>query len=197
MPVQSKDYYDILNVPRTASADEIKQAYRKLARKYHPDVNAGDRSSAEKFKEINEAYETLSDPQKRKLYDQGGQSWAEFPGAGEQGFGEAGGAGDFGDLFESLFGRMERGSRRSGGFNFAMPGRDIEGEVSITLEEAHHGTIAHFSGNGGGPVEVKYHPAAERAPPSGCGGVGSLESMAGVRAIFTFASTFNRIAGSA
>src|SRR5512145_784126 len=113
-----KDYYKILGVERSADEKEVKSAYRKLARKYHPDVNPGDKSAEDKFKEVNEAYEVLSDPEKRKRYDQLGPNWKageEFrppPGwerqyaAGEAGdfFGGGGGAGGFSDFFESLFG---------------------------------------------------------------------------------------------
>lgn len=153
MPVQNKDYYEILNVPRNASTEEIKQAYRRLARKYHPDVNAGDGSAAEKFKQLNEAYETLSDSQKRSQYDLGGGTPSNFPGGGEfRDFGAAGGTSDFGDIFESLFGRARR---PGGGFEFAMPGQDIEAEISVTLEEAHQGSTRGFSGAGSEPVEVR------------------------------------------
>src|SRR5215472_1841611 len=117
MAVKFKDYYDVLGVSRTASADEIKKAFRKLARKYHPDVNPKDKTAEEKFKDINEAYEVLSDPEKRKRYDQLGPNWkagADFtppPGwegvrSGRGGFGAGGGwedvrvdVGDLGDLF--------------------------------------------------------------------------------------------------
>src|SRR5450432_2856146 len=90
MPVQYKDYYESLGVPRTASADEIKKSFRKLARLYHPDVAKDKKKAEEKFKEINEAYEVLSDPEKRKKYDELGANWksgAEFrPPPGNGGF---------------------------------------------------------------------------------------------------------------
>jgi DnaJ-class molecular chaperone len=152
MAVQFRDYYQVLGVPKTASEDEIKAAFRKLARKYHPDVNPGDKSAEEKFKEANEAYEVLSDPDKRKRYDQLGPDWKsgqEFrppPGwqAAEGGgyadfgdlFGGGQGASGFSDFFEALFGRG-RGARRGAGF--AMRGQDVEAEIPLTLEEAHRG----------------------------------------------------------
>ena len=150
MAVKFKDYYEVLGVPRTASEDEIRKTYRKLARKYHPDVNPNDKSAEEKFKEINEAYEVLSDADKRKRYDALGENWkagADFtPPPGAQngrvdftGFGDAfagaRGARDFSDFFESLFGR--RGTRSSA--DFRMPAQDIEADISLTLEEAHRG----------------------------------------------------------
>lgn len=151
MAVQFRDYYEVLGVPKTAGDDEIKSAFRKLARKYHPDVNPGDKSAEEKFKELNEAYEVLSDPDKRKRYDALGPNWKsgeDFrppPGwEGAQGgvytdFGDifgGGGASGFSDFFETLFGGR-RGARRGAGF--AMRGQDVEAEIPLTLEEAHRG----------------------------------------------------------
>ena len=129
MAVKFRDYYEVLGVSKTATADEIKKAYRKLARKHHPDVNPGDKSAEEKFKEINEAYEVLSDADKRKRYDQLGPNWkagADFtPPPGWEGarvefgdfgdlFGGGQGSSGFSDFFESLFGgrRGARGRRR-------------------------------------------------------------------------------------
>jgi molecular chaperone DnaJ len=149
--MSGKDYYQILGVSRNASEKEIKQAYRRLARKYHPDINPGDKSAETKFKEINAAYEVLSDPEKRRKYDQFGEQWEyadQFAKAGGQervrwDFGRGGTSfkyGDlsgFGDIFSSLFGdsgtgpRMRRGPRR---------GQDIESPIEVTLEEAYHGS---------------------------------------------------------
>jgi curved DNA-binding protein len=162
MAVKFKDYYEVLGVPRGASDDEIRKSFRKLARQYHPDVAKDKKSAEEKFKEINEAYEVLSDTSKRKKYDQLGANWkqgAEFrppPGwqsRGGQGHGQrAGGDFDyqfggtgFSDFFESLFGA--RGTRHGGGFAtdddepFAERGRDIEGDILVTLDEVMNGSV--------------------------------------------------------
>ena len=143
----SKDYYNILGVGRDAGEKEVKQAYRKLARQYHPDVNPGDKAAEEKFKHINEAYEVLSDPDKRRKYDQFGDQWQyadQFAKAGWQqapswDFGQGGtsyrfGADDLGSLFGDLFGSGTRGRRVR-----PRRGRDIEYPVEITLEEAYRG----------------------------------------------------------
>jgi len=164
MPVQYKDYYQTLGVTRTASADEIKKAFRKLAREFHPDVAKDKKRAEEKFKEINEAYEVLGDPEKRKKYDELGANWksgAEFrppPGYGnfdgqsprgrtvtpeefETHFGGTG----FSDFFEQIFGARMRGGF-GGRDNFDAPetserGRDIEGDIMVTLEEAMRGAV--------------------------------------------------------
>ena len=164
MAVKFKDYYEILGVPRAASDDEIKKAFRKLARKYHPDVAKDKKEAEAKFKEINEAYEVLSDAQKRKRYDQLGANWksgADFrPPPGFEGFGRGaqgsnfdfhfGGTG-FSDFFEQLFGSMGRGGRGgfSGGTTFdqdtASRGADTEGDIMVTLEEAMNGSVRTIS----------------------------------------------------
>ena len=151
MAVKFQDYYETLGVPRTATEDDIKKAYRKLARKYHPDVNPGDTAAEEKFKDIGEAYAVLSDPEKRKRYDQLGENWktgADFtPPPGWEGghveygdfgdlFGAGHGSGGFSDFFATLFG-ARRGPRAGAGF--AMRGQDIEAAIALSLEEAHHG----------------------------------------------------------
>jgi curved DNA-binding protein len=138
-----KDYYAVLGVERNASADEIKKVYRKLARKYHPDVSA-EKNAEEKFKEVAEAYETLKDPEKRAAYDQLGSHAEnqEFrpPPDWAQAFGGGGGPGngsfddiDLADLFAGLGGRR---STRTG----PMPGRDYEAAVRISFDQAFHGT---------------------------------------------------------
>ena len=143
-----KDYYKILGVSRDASEKDIKQAYRKLARKYHPDVNPGDKSSEARFKEINEAFEVLSDAEKRKKYDMYGdqwqnaeqfararaqqQQWGNYPGGGEYSYGET--ESIFDDLFREFGGRSTRERTRP------RRGEDIEYAVEVTLEEAYQGT---------------------------------------------------------
>ncbi len=151
MAVKFKDYYQILGVSRDASDEEIRRAYRKLARQYHPDVRPGEKEAEQKFKEINEAYEVLSDPEKRRRYDQLGANWqhgAEFtPPPGWDVHVEYGDLGDlfaglgdrqgpFSDFFELLFGspRRTRPGRR-----FALRGQDIEAELPLTLEQVHRG----------------------------------------------------------
>lgn len=177
MPVQYKDYYETLGVPRTASDTEIKKAFRKLAREYHPDVAKDKKRAEEKFKEINEAYEVLSDPDKRKKYDELGPNWksgAEFrpppgwggfpggqgrrpggapPGAEEFEFGGTG----FSDFFEQLFGGRRGGFSSYRGFEeeeTAARGRDVEGDIMVTLEEAEHGAVRSVSVRHGSKTET-------------------------------------------
>jgi curved DNA-binding protein len=151
MAVKFQDYYEVLGVARTATAGDIKKAYRKLARKYHPDVNPDDTTAEENFKDVREAYDVLSDPGKRKRYDQLGANWkagAAFtpPPSWEGGrvdaddmadlFGAGRGPGGFSDFFATLFG-ARRGPRAGAGF--AMRGQDVEAAIELSLEEAHHG----------------------------------------------------------
>ena len=133
------DYYEILEVTRTVSSDELKKAYRKLAMKYHPDRNPGDEAAEAKFKEINQAYDVLKDEQKRAAYDRFGHAAFENGGGGGPGgfdFNGFGGGGGLGDIFEQMFGDM-MGGRRGGGR--ARTGNDIQTHVEITLEEAFTG----------------------------------------------------------
>src|ERR1051325_9179859 len=148
MAVRFKDYYESLGVPRGASDADIKKAFRKLPREYHPDVAKDKKRAEEKFKEINEAYDVLSDPAKRKKYDELGADWksgAEFrpppgwggqqryrtPGQGGEDFEFQFGGTGFSDFFESLFGQMRGGGGRGFGRGAEMPtqGRDIEGDI--------------------------------------------------------------------
>lgn len=163
-----KDYYSTLGVAKAATEKEIKQAFRKLARKHHPDVNPGDKAAESKFKEINEANEVLSDPDKRRKYDELGSNWRAYEqgGAGAQGAwnaGAAGGAGGFrtmtpdemnamfgegdpfSDFFHTFFGgatgeQQEEGRRGRGRARGARQGRDLEQEIELSLHDAFHGT---------------------------------------------------------
>lgn len=133
--VTKRDYYEILGVNRTADASELKKCYRKLALKYHPDRNAGDREAEEKFKEAAEAYEVLNDPQKRSVYDQYGHKGLE-----NSGFSRAGGFEDIfsgvGDIFENFFGFGGGGRSRSG----ARKGADLRYDLSLSFMESVFGT---------------------------------------------------------
>jgi curved DNA-binding protein len=168
MPVQFEDYYATLGVSREATGDEIKQAFRKLARKYHPDVAKDKKTAEEKFKEINEANEVLSDPEKRRKHDELGANWqngeagSPFPSksGGEPGTTDGhthefhfNGTG-FSDFFEQFFAGAERrdfrGGRPGSGTEFekgkrSHRGYDIEGDILVTLSEAMHGTIRPIS----------------------------------------------------
>ena len=165
-----KDYYQILGVSKNADEKEIKKAYRKLARKYHPDVNPEDKVAEAKFKDVNEANEVLSDPEKRKMYDQFGSQWQQYQRAGggstddffRQWGGTRGntrtmnaedlsdifgGGSGFSSFFESLFGgRQSAGGFRQAGFNnfnqaqMSQRGQDVEQTIDVSLDEAFHGT---------------------------------------------------------
>jgi DnaJ-class molecular chaperone len=198
--VEFKDYYATLGVAKTATDKEIKQAFRKLARKHHPDVNPGDKKAEARFKEINEAYEVLGDPAKRKKYDELGANWRMYEqaeaqggpnpfagswnvnvggGGGQSGFRTMtqeemeevfGEANPFSDFFTTFFGG---GGGSTGGFGGAdprrgprgrsrtRPGRDVEHEIELTLEDAYHGTTQRFSLKHGGharTVDVRIPP---------------------------------------
>jgi curved DNA-binding protein len=169
MSVEFKDYYATLGVPRTATPDEIKKAFRKLARQHHPDVAKDKKTAEAKFKEINEANEVLSDPEKRKKYDElganwqngappprrrqgGGPQWQSYgPEGGEAHEFHFGGTG-FSDFFEQFFGGGHRYGfdEDEGGFGRAprsgpAKGADIEGDILVTLHEAMHGTVRPIS----------------------------------------------------
>jgi curved DNA-binding protein len=149
------DYYKVLGIDKKASQDEIKKAYRKLARKYHPDLNPDDKEANKLFQQINEANEALSDPEKRKKYDEYGENWKhadQFEGRGQSGgnpfggggnpfggggrsggFGGGFGGGDFSDFFESMFGG---GNSRQGRGNARFKGQDQQAELSISFRDA-------------------------------------------------------------
>ncbi len=162
------DYYEILGVPRSATADDIKKAYRKLARKMHPDLNPNDPEAHKKFQRINEANEVLSDPEKRKKYDQYGKDWqhaeqfekarqSHYAGGGSGGQDFGGGAGfsgdfqegDFSDFFESLFGHRGGASRGGGGGRrSSFRGEDHQATLRLTLREAYTTHQQTFTING-------------------------------------------------
>ena len=181
-----KDYYKILGISKNASTDEVKKAYRKLAIKYHPDKNKGDKSAEDRFKEINEANEVLSDPEKRKKYDTFGEDWRHYQasggnesqfdwskyahqrggaqaGNGDEGFGNFefrdifGGQGAS-DFFEMLFGRGPTAA--AGRRTSARKGQDAEAELPISLEEAYHGATKLFELNGQ-TIRIRINPGVE------------------------------------
>ena len=141
MPEQKRDYYEVLGVSRGASEEELKKAYRKMAKQYHPDLNPGDKTAEAKFKEVNEAYEILSDPDKRSRYDRYGHAGVDPNfGAGAGGFGGGFDMGDIdlGDLFGSFFGGGFGGGQRSNP-NAPRKGETLRAAVTITFEEAAFG----------------------------------------------------------
>jgi DnaJ-class molecular chaperone len=166
-----KDYYNLLGVSRNATERDIKQAYRKLARQHHPDVNPGDKSAEERFKQVNEAYEVLSDKAKRQKYDKYGDQWQHADhfeqarrqqqasgwnfsqGGGRVHFSEEEAGTIFNDLFRSFGGRAGRPQPRKG--------RDLEFPLEITLEEAYSGTTRTLSMADGKRLEVKIPPGVK------------------------------------
>ena len=190
-----KDYYKVLGVGNTATPDEIKKAYRTLAKKYHPDKTKGDKTAEEKFKEINEANEVLSDPEKRKKYDQFGADWKHYEEAGAKPGGfdwskyASGRSGQtrqtttnesdgmftdesVNDLFEMLFGQHsgQRRGRRSAAFR----GEDLETETTLSLEEAYYGATRLIRLNGQ-TIKVTIKPGIadqQKLRIAGKGGVG-------------------------
>jgi len=183
-----KDYYDILGVSRTASDKDLKQAYRKLARRYHPDVNPGDSSSEARFKEINTAFEVLSDPKKRKAYDKWGENWpyadqleaqqgsGPFTNTGGfsgfKGFSKTDGRGaafqfidleDLGDYNDlgSIFSTFARGAKTKTTSSRPRRGQNVEYKTNVTLEEAYHGTTRVLNDPVGQRLEVKIPPGVK------------------------------------
>ena len=183
----AKDYYETLGVKRDATDKDIKQAYRKLARKYHPDVNPGDKAAEEKFKGINAAYEVLSDPEKRSKYDRFGENWqyadqfadwqqpyGDFSRSGggttfdfSDLFGGGGGGGVFDGIFRGFGGRAT--SRRP------RRGRDLEHPIEVTLEEAYHGSSRIIEMQSESVCQIcNGKGALENAPCYTCGGSGRV-----------------------
>ena len=184
MPVEYKDYYKILGVSKNATEDEIRKAFRKLAREYHPDVAKDKTKAEEKFKELNEAYEVLGDPEKRKKYDTLGSDWQQRPGgfgrqpgaeqwrnwrsgSGEEEF-EFGGTTGFSDFFEQIFGSFGRGGF-GGGETFrrrssAQKGQDVEADIMVTLSEVMNGSVR--------KITLRRGTRCTR-----CGGTGQLQNQ--------------------
>ena len=138
---EKRDYYEVLGVDKNASEAEIKRAYRKVAKKYHPDMNPGDKEAEEKFKEAAEAYEVLSDPEKKSKYDQFGHAAFEQGGGGAGGFGGFDFGGDMGDIFGDIFGEFFGGGRRGGDArrNGPRQGANLRAGVRITFDDAIRG----------------------------------------------------------
>ncbi|RPI73130.1 MAG: J domain-containing protein [Ignavibacteriales bacterium] len=177
--MEYKDYYKILGVEKSATEDDIKKAYRKLAKKYHPDKNPDDKTAEAKFKEVSEAYEVLKDPEKRKKYDHLGANWKQYQQTGgddwfknhqsRQGgnyqfsgnfndlFGNVGG---FSDFFESFFGGGGRPGQTGSYTSVPQKGSDYEAVLNISLEEAHKGTEKQFTIDGK-TLKVKITPGME------------------------------------
>jgi curved DNA-binding protein len=193
-----KDYYSILGISKTASPEEIKQAFRKLARKYHPDVNPGNKQAEAKFKEINEAYEVLSDPDKRKKYDQYGQYWKQvgeggFPGGAGvdmSGF-DFGQYGSFNDFLNDLFGGVgprsstsSRSAGRPGGFgDFGFPdmgAQDSEFVITLSFAEAFGGVQKRFR-LGNETIEVRIPAGAKTGTRLRVRGKGAVNPKTGQR----------------
>jgi molecular chaperone DnaJ len=194
-----RDYYDVLGVNKNASPEDIKSAYRKLAVKYHPDKNPGDKAAEDKFKEASEAYSILSDKSKKENYDNFGHAAFENGSGGQGGFGGFGGFGgsDFSDIFEDFFGDFGGGGRRSNRKNSSNRGSDLRYDLSITLEEAYSGKKQNIQfassdkcttckGNGSKPGF-----SADRC--TYCGGNGKVRSNQG---FFTVQQTCPQCSGS-
>jgi curved DNA-binding protein len=170
--MEYKDYYKVLGVSRSADEKEIKAAYRRLARKYHPDMNPGNKQAEARFKELNEANEVLGDPEKRRRYDTLGANWDAYRSQGSPrgwpggsrvrvnmpGFG-AQDLGGFSDFFKTFFGGGWGGSGGGdAGGGFEMPGRDVEHEIELTLEEALQGSRRTVVTSAGRRIEVAIPP---------------------------------------
>ena len=198
MPEQKRDYYEVLGVSKGASDDEIKKAYRKLAKQYHPDLNPGDKTAEAKFKEVNEAYEVLSDKDKRAKYDQFGHAGVDPNfGAGAGGpFGGFSGADfgdiDLGDIFGSFFGGGFGGGSSSSRRNGPMKGDTLRAGVTITFEEAAFGCEKEIILNREESCDTCHGTGCEPGTTAeicpNCRGTGTVRIQRGGGA-FTFATT--------
>lgn len=190
MATTERDYYEILGVARTATQDDIKKAYRKLARQYHPDLHGGARKAEmeKKFKELNGAHEVLGDPETRKKYDRYGHRWQDAEayekarqqagaGAGPGMSGRPGsteGGQDFGDIFESLFGRRSQPRGGAGFRGFAVQGEDLETDVHLTLREVLTGVSRRLELSEPIPCATCSGTGRQKGRPcQTCGGAGS------------------------
>ena len=172
------DYYKVLGVAKNASDAEIKSAYRKLAMKHHPDRNQNNKEAEEKFKQANEAYEVLSDQQKRSAYDQFGHA-----GLNAQQAGGSGAAGGFGDMFGDIFGDIFGGARGGGSQQRQQRGSDLRYTISLTLEQAVHGTTAKITiptlVNCKGCDGSGANPGSGKKKCGTCGGQGQVRMQQG------------------
>jgi curved DNA-binding protein len=201
MPAQFRDYYQTLGVAKAASQDEIKSAFRKLARKFHPDTAEDKKSAEEKFKEVNEAYEVLGDPEKRRKYDELGANWQHGAPPPTGGWQQAGGGGaggfdasdfefggtGFSDFFEQMFGARRSGFSRGGFANAPQRGSDIEADILVSIEEAFHGSTRRISFRRGDSPQAQTYTVkvpkgvreGQRIRLAGQGGSGAAGGEAG------------------
>ena len=177
-----RDYYDVLGVQKNASDAEIKKAFRNLAKENHPDSNQGDKGAESRFKEINEAYESLKDPQTRAAYDQFGHAGTQAGGMGG-GFGGGGFSGNFSDIFEDLFGDFACRTGQSSNQKRQSRGSDLRAEIRIDLKDAYSGATRELVINslsicddcdGTGAAS-----GSGRSTCQHCGGSGSVRSTQG------------------
>ena len=191
-----RDYYEVLGINKSASPDQIKSAYRKLAVKYHPDKNSGDKNAEEKFKEASEAYHVLSNSERKQNYDNFGHAAFENGGRGQGGFGDFDFSGQFSDIFEDFFGEGFGGGRRRGRRS-SYRGSDLRYDLSISLEEAYNGKKQDIkfstsekcntcSGSGS-------KPGHDAGSCSMCGGRGQIRSSQG---FFTVQQTCPQCGGA-
>ena len=191
-----RDYYDVLGVSKSSSADQIKSAYRKLAVKYHPDKNKGDKAAEEKFKEASEAYHVLSNSERKQNYDNFGHAAFENSGGGRGGFGNFDFSGHFSDIFEDFFGEgFGGGGRRNRRAN--NRGSDLRYDLSITLEEAYTGKKQDIKFSTSEKCETckgsGSKPGHDAGSCSMCGGHGQVRSSQG---FFTVQQTCPQCSGS-